>query len=334
MKTFLHDSDFLRRPDLRFDGTGASAEASPGYLLALFVLAVAGSLLFAAVVTPLAFALAGAVEAATGSSLAGAVREANLPKIFTALRWLSVLAVLPFVVRAMNVRSAEGLGLQADGRRVIGATPWLAVGLAAVGAAIAGQVWAEAGTVRLRQASLAADVSTSLIIGFCAGLVELLMFCGLVLRLFYGIFPAPWLAMAATAVFYALTHVKAPAFAVESIAHGRTWEASVQFAAWTLLGPVSGADPIRLAGLFAIGLACGALTLRSGSLWPGVWFYAGLVAGKQLVMKWWRADSSGSDQRWLLGTEQLLDGLVPVLILTLLALAVIAWPRRPRGHPA
>lgn len=324
MKTLLDVPRYLRHSDPRLAPVGYGTPASPARLLVLFALAFFGSLALAAVATPAVFSLAGAAEAATGSSAARAVLDSNVPKIFTTIRWMGVLAVLPFVLRAMNVRSMQDLGLDLDGSLAARAMPLLLAGLAIVLAAVTLQMTFGVGMLRSRSGSIWGDIASSLAIGFGAGLVEMLVFCGLVLRLLYGGLARPWLALLATAAFYAFTHIKAPVSVAEGIAHAQTFSASTRLALWTLLGPFVGLDPVRVVGLFAIGLACAALTLRTASLWPGIWLYAGLICGKQLAMKWWIADTRVPHIQF--GTEQLLDGVVPVMLLLTTALAIMFWP--------
>jgi len=331
MQTLLDVPRYLRHRDPRLAKAGDEPPPAPARLMGLFALAFFGSLVLAAIATPAVFSVAGVAEAATGLPAARAVLESNVPKIFTAIRWVGVLAVLPFVLRAMNVRSVQDLGLALDRTRAARAMPLLLAGLAIVVVAVALQMMFGVGVWRSRAGSVAADLASSLAIGFGAGVVELLVFCGLILRLFYGGLNRPWLAMFATAAFYAFTHIKAPASIVEGIAHAQTSRASASLALWTLLGPFAGLDPVRLAGLFAIGLACAALTLRTASLWPGIWLYAGLICGKQLAMKWWIVDARLPHRQF--GTEQLLDGVVPVMLLLALAVAIIFWPG-PAKEPA
>jgi membrane protease YdiL (CAAX protease family) len=55
------------------------------------------------------------------------------------------------------------------------------------------------------------------------------------------------------------------------------WDTGFFVAFWTTFGITENFDLAQFTALFLLGLVLGALTLRSGSLWPAIGLHAGLV---------------------------------------------------------
>ena len=87
-----------------------------------------------------------------------------------------------------------------------------------------------------------------------------------------------------------------------------------------LIGIIPHFDPERFFGLCLLGMVLGALTLRTGSLWPAIGLHGGLVFGILTYNN--LAHSVGPSQGFWGGTS-LVDGWPASIALCLLLLAVV-----------
>jgi len=291
---------------------------------------IVGSLLIAAIVAPLVYKGVRIWAEASPVRLAAYLAEKDFPRYFDRLRWLVVLLGLPWLCRSTGLASREALGVLApNGTRRRIAT-WMAVGIATIAVITAGQVWAG---VSAWGGQSGARIAEILVLGLASaailGFVEELLFRGVIFRLFLRPF-SPTLAVPITAAFYSLMHFQRvssdlwPDDAPVTMASGFV-------VAWgNLVNMITQVDPILFLGLFLAGCSLSLLVLRTGYLWSSVGLHAGWVWGGLSRRRLF--DAIGESTWW--GSKAMIDGVLPLLILALLAATLAMAPGRRMGADA
>ena len=292
-----------------------------GLLAAYFV----ATLLLAAVLAPpLYWWLPGWAEAASsgaagGEGLAPYLAEKGFPRYFDRVRWLLVLAGLPWLCRATGLAGRRELGL-VGGReawRVL--TRWLAAGLAMVAGIAAGQLASGSAVPRAPGAAAIAEV---LLLGLVAAALvaffEELVFRGIVFQLAHRALPA-WGSVPVAALIFALVHfLRVPSSAWPAGTPVPWWSGFA--VAWrSVAGLPRTLDPATFAGLLLAGAVLCLIFLRNGTLLAPIGLHAGWVWGARLHHDLVEVEAPSA--AW--GGRELIDGAVPLGLLVLLLVGMI-----------
>lgn len=296
-------------------------------LLALYL----GSLLAAAVATPLVFLAVEHWAAAGDSRLAAYLAEKELPRYFDRLRWLFVLAGLPWLCRTTGLTGRAALGLRGGRPAWAVAAGWLAIGLAMVGAIALGQLGA--GIARPRpEAAVPTELASGLAVGLLSALLiaffEELVFRGVVFRLcLRALRPAAAVPLAA-GIFALLHFQRVPSDAwPEGTPVG--WSSGFVVAWQSLASIPRTADPAIAAALWLAGSILCLLYLRHGTLLAPIGLHAGWVWAAQLHRRFLDAATAAPGVRFW-GGDDLLEGVLPLLLLGALSVyAALAARGRP-----
>jgi membrane protease YdiL (CAAX protease family) len=306
-------------------------------LLALYLASLVG----AAVVTPLAYLAVARWAAGGESELAAYLVEKELPRWFDRLRWLFVLAGLPWLCRASGLTGRAALGLRGGREAWRAAGVWLAVGLAMVGAIAVGQL--AVGIAGIATLEPEASVATVIAYGLLAGLVsaaliaffEELVFRGVVFRLCLAALPDRPLVGAvplAAAIFAVLHFQRVPSDAWPTDAPV-TWTSGFRIAWRTVIGMPETVDPAIAAALFLAGAILCLLYLRHGTLLAPMGLHAGWVWAAQLHRRFVDATAVAPGVRFW-GGDDLMEGVLPLLLLAgLLAFLGISRTRAGPTDP-
>jgi membrane protease YdiL (CAAX protease family) len=298
-------------------------------LLALYL----GSLVGAAVVTPLAYLAVARWAAGGESELAAYLVEKELPRWFDRLRWLFVLVGLPWLCRASGLTGRAALGLRGGREAWRAAGAWLVVGLAMVGAIAVGQLGVGIATLE-PEASVATEIAYGLLIGLLSGVIiaffEELVFRGVVFRLCLGALPTRPLLGAvplAAAIFAVLHFQRVPSDAWPA-GTPVTWSSGFRIAWRTVIATRETVDPAIAVALFLAGAILCLLYLRHGTLLAPMGLHAGWVWAAQLHRRFVDAEAVAPGVRFW-GGDDLMEGVLPLLLLTgLLAFLAVSSSRR------
>jgi len=298
------------------------------------------TLFAAAVVTPLVYLGVRAWAAHSSSELLAYLASKDFPRYFDRLRWLFVLAGLPWLCRRTRLTGAATLGLRAPAgtaRSVTGRTAaWFAAGTAMVTAIVAGQALAGIVTVRppAGAGALAAGVALALLSAGLIAFFEELVFRGVVFQLAGAtlrLLPAAVVA----ALFFAILHFQR--------VPGNLWSddtpvglgTGFTVAWWSVAAMARHLDPRAFAALALAGFALCLVFARSRSLYPAMGLHAGWVWTAQMVRRWVHGnpDAASGHALAVWGSKNMIDGLVPLALLALLAAGLALATRRRRGPP-
>jgi len=271
VKSYLHQ----RNPRFILFGldAGQTSWRGVGLLAAVFF----GSLLIAAVLTPPAYWLVEWWHDQTGSANAAWLLGKGVDVYFDRLRMAAIVLGLPWLMSVCHLWSGRALGLVPN-KNVLraGVLWWLAGIILIVGLAM----WKNPPTATAPGVAVGhslGDWLNALLAGLILGFLEETIFRGLILRIFYTATRRPWLALAAMSAFFAYTHFKVPASVWLHVAPGVRADTGFFVAFWTTFGISENFDLAQFTALWLLGLLLGALTLRTGSLWPAIGLHAGLV---------------------------------------------------------
>lgn len=296
--------------------------SAPGRGLWLLLVVYVGAVLAAAVLTPPVFWAFQAWDAAGGGELAAYLAEKAPPRHFDRIRWLLVLAALPWLCRATGLASRRALGLTggAEGRRL--ATAWLAAGFVMVAGIAGGQ--ALSGTVALAPPEGAGAFLGIVLLGLVSAALiaffEELVFRGVVFQLADRALPA-WGSVPVAAGIFALLHFQRVPSSAWPADAPVTWWSGFAVAWRSVTATFRTAEGQVLAALFLAGVVLCLLFLRHRSLLAPMGLHAGWVWAAQIYRDTVRQVPGADTAVW--GSRDLVDGAVPLALLVLLLLGML-----------
>lgn len=307
--------------------TGATSWRGVGMLAAAFF----GSLAAVVVLTPLAYQL---LEhwAARGSNWAEAFLRKGDVRFFSGLRWIVILLCLPFIFRACRLTSLRAIGLPIGIVHARIWAGWFTAGLLLIVLLAGAQIIAGVTELKLGWSGLWKEVPLRFMQGYVGGLGEEVIFRGLILMAFYTATGRPWLALLLTSLFFAYTHFKVPDAVWAGTGRLERSQVGWFIAYWMLTGIGTGFDPQRFAGLLALGVVLGVLTLRTGTLWAAIGLHAGLVMGVLIYKAHYDVKANVETAFW--GGPGLIDGWAAVLAIAgLIVYLIFTYSERMEPPP-
>lgn len=301
-----------RRAEYMLFGLPVTRSSARGvwWLAALYL----GALAVAALLAPALHALLQAWHEASPNAFTERAAGRPFPRTFDRLRWLPTLVALPFLLQACGLLSWRALGVRfcGTGWRQFGFYFLAGVGLLALAASF--QAWHYGARLRLGLSAVdvASLVLAALVGGILIGLLEEIVFRGMVFRMFYT-WVRPGAALLLTALFFSYAHFKFPAELWDPHLRSGSWMDGWWVAFWTLGGIVHSFDALVFLNLALFGVVLGMLVLRGNSLMPAIGFHAGIVAaiaaytGLTDVQDITRRLEAAS---WFWGTGGMRDGLL------------------------
>lgn len=294
----------------------------------------AASLLGAAVLAPLVYSGAERWAAGSDSELAAYLAEKELPRYFDRIRWLVVLAGLPWLCRATGLTGRAALGLRGGREAWRSTVGWLAVGLAMVAAIGAGQLGAGIATLE-PEATVASEIAYGLLAGLVSAALiaffEELVFRGVVFRLCLRAVPVAAAVPLAAAIFALLHFQRVPSDAWPDDAPVG-WASGFAVAGKSFTSMPQTVDPAIAAALFLAGTILCLLYLRHGTLLAPIGLHAGWVWAAQLHRRFLDAATAAPGVRFW-GGDDLMEGVLPLLLLAVLAGYAAVTARRRMDQP-
>lgn len=301
--------------------------------LGLLAVYFVGTLLLAAVLAPPVYwwlhgwAAAAAGEAAAGAGpgsegsagLAAYLAEKGFPRYFDRVRWLLVLAGLPWLCRTAGLTGRRALGLVGGRQAWRVLALWLAAGLAMVAGITAGQL--ASSSARLREPDPAA-IAEVLLLGLAAAALvaffEELVFRGIVFQLAHRALPAWGSVPLAALVFAAVHFLRVPSSAWPAGTPVPWWSGLA--VAWRSVAALPRTlDPAVFAGLVLAGAVLCLIFLRNGTLLAPIGLHAGWVWAAALHRD--LVEIETPTPAW--GGGAMIDGAVPLGLLVLLLVGMI-----------
>lgn len=307
-----------------------------------------GALAFAAIFAAPLYHAVQSWHASNPNDLNTYLTGKEFQKYFDRLRWVFALLALPLLFYALGffpyarlrrlarpvnplriflaAMSAgfHRLGLRCGLRDWARFGRWFLAGVALAGVIAAGQL-----VFTLTQPKADLDAAQILKIalgslagGLALGFLEETLFRGIVLRCFYTAF-RPLMAVMLGSAFFAYTHFKHPGALFTAANQDPGFAAGLAVAYHTLFGILQSFAWLPFLNLFMFGNLLCLITLRTRSLMSA----AGLHAGAVFIMLTNRRcfHIHPDEARLLWGGGGIIDGILPLVLLTLLTLIAYRW---------
>ena len=250
------------------------------------------------------------------------------PRYFDRLRWVAILALLPWLLKTCGLLSAERIGLSFSKSPLRPIAVWAGIGLLLPGAVTSVQLLAPTTAWDWEVESngqMMFLLASSLLAAVALGLAEETIFRGLLLRMFYTAM-RPWSAIIGSAFVFAALHFKEIPDQVWSRGDTVDLSTGIEVGVWTVLGPVHGFDPVMFLNLFLTGIILSVVFLKTGSLWPCIGLHGGWVFYR---LAYSRCINLGmNESNILLGSEKIVDGLAATVVLAVMAAILIGQATR------
>lgn len=303
---------FARRPD-EYSAKG----------LWLLVALYFGSLLAAAIISPLAFRLVHHLDPQADWYIA----SKPFPEYFDRARLLFVVLLFPYLFVKCQLASARRIGFHAFHPAF---ARWFLYGIGMMAVVYGFQfAW---GAIEPRQEWTAAlqlkRCAAALAGAFLIGLIEETLFRGLVFRIFYTAL-RPVIAVLLSSAFFAYLHFKMPDIAMDHVAVEAIGIDDGLAAAWkTLTAFTYGFDPLLFLNLTLVGVVLHQCFLLKGNLWSCIGLHAGWVF---VILSLSKTFGHTERANWFTGTERVANGLwVTCVLLFVVAAFALILSRRNR----
>ncbi|MGF1449493.1 MAG: lysostaphin resistance A-like protein [Opitutales bacterium] len=251
------------------------------------------------------------------------------------VRWVPIVLALPWLLKVCGLTGLSALGVRFSRRDLLLWAGLLVAGYCLFRLATLTQGWAT-DVVRKPERldrSIALTLLSMLPGAVLIGLLEEVVFRGLVLRIFLSAFRSAWPAIVLGSLFFAAVHFKFPDPFWEGTGRVVEWHSGFYVAWWTLLGPLAEAQAAGLVGHFLasvvnyalLGVVLAVLFIRTGSLLACAGMHSGLVLAMLTYGRLYNVQAG--EWHWLLGSTPIRDGLLATVLLTLALAAVLRLKR-------
>lgn len=289
--------------------------------LLLFVQLYFGSMLFGAIVGPVAYWLFqhGNFEP---DSFMQYLAEKPFGDFFKRGRQLCILILFPILMKQANLMSAKRLGYLPPVKSNF--LKWFSIGLVSMGMVYA--VDLSFGVLEMREKWTVAYQLEKIAIGIFAsvlvGLLEETFFRGLVFRMFYTALRPRFALIVSSMVFAYLHFDKMPDSVLEHVAPADIGFDDGFHAIWaTMTAFTTEFKTLQFFNLFLVGVILHQTFLLTRNLWACVGLHAGWVTVIQSFIKTF---NESGEANGFTGTEKVVDGYL-VTILLVVMVAGMAW---------
>ena len=236
------------------------------------------------------------------------------PRFFDRSRWLCVLLLLPYLFWQCRISSFKAVGFAKPILSTIGL--WFAYGIGMIVIIYGGSF--ALGAIELRPEASFSNalgiIDDAILAGIAIGLLEEIVFRGLVFRMFYTAI-APISAIIASSAFFAILHFRASPNELGAIAPGDVGIAEGLSIAWeTIASLVTQFDFTYLAVIFLVGILLHQTFLIKGNLWACASLHAGWVFTIKLVSSSFQTSELANE---FTGTTRVADGYWVIIVLAI-----------------
>ena len=279
-----------------------------------------GSILLAAVLTPLIYQGVQAWAGATEGKLATYLAHHPFSRYFDRVRMFGVILGMIWLMRRTEMWSFRKMGFRAGNRRRETFTLWFLVGITMLVPILLGQVFAGAINYRGEYGfgGILMVILSALLSAVVVSFLEEAIFRGVVFRLFYTAM-RPALAVVLASLFFAMVHFKhVPWDRSRPIGFGEGFEV----AGLLLASPFHTFNLLYFVCYFMAGVILCLIFLRTRSLTACAGMHAGWVVTRLSYSR--LVENAGETPNGFWGGAYVIDGVLPLIILLLVA--ALLWP--------
>jgi len=247
-------------------------------------------------------------------------------KFFDRSRWLCVLLILPFLFWKCRITSFQSAGFSRPFLKT--ATTWFTYGFGMIAIIYASS--AAFGAIQLKSdvsaGGFLSNLGNAMLAGILVGLLEEIVFRGLVFRMFYTVLrPLP--AILLSSLFFAILHFKASAEVFTNTSPQEIGLYEGFYTAWAMMAAlVTEFDFTYLTSIFLVGILLHQVFLLTSNLWANAALHSGWVFTIKAVGGGFETSSSANA---FTGTTRVADGYLVILVLIAFC-AIFAWKLRSK----
>ncbi len=247
-------------------------------------------------------------------------------KFFDRSRWLCVLLILPFLFWKCRITSFQSAGFSRPFLKT--ATTWFTYGFGMIAIIYASS--AAFGAIQLKSdvsaGGFVSNLGNAMLAGILVGLLEEIVFRGLVFRMFYTVLrPLP--AILLSSLFFAILHFKASAEVFTNTSPQEIGLYEGFYTAWAMMAAlVTEFDFTYLTSIFLVGILLHQVFLLTSNLWANAALHSGWVFTIKAVGGGFETSSSANA---FTGTTRVADGYLVILVLIVFC-AIFAWKLRSK----
>ncbi len=252
------------------------------------------------------------------------------PKFFDRARWFCVLALLPYLFWQCRVTTWRAVGFSKPFASTAG--KWFAYGVGMILLVYCGSY--ALGAIELKSGShlgtFFSNLDSAILAGVFVGLLEEIVFRGLVFRMFYtALKPVP--AVLASSAFFAILHFKASPSSLDSLAPSEVGLAEAARIAFESVAALATQfDATYLAALFLVGIVLHQAFLITNNLWANAALHAGWVFTIKAVGNVFETTEFATR---FSGTTRVADGYWVIVVLLIFS-AVFSLVIKSNDNPA
>ncbi|MDQ8185431.1 CPBP family intramembrane glutamic endopeptidase [Pelagicoccus sp. SDUM812002] len=283
-----------------------------------------GSLISGAVLSLIAFKLTHYFD----PDASGYLANKPYPKFFDRGRWLSVLLLLPYLFIQCRITSWKAIGFSRP--ILVTFTRWFVSGIAMIFIIYGFNTATGAFSFTWDPTKLASKIDDAILASLLIGILEEIVFRGLVFRMFYTALQ-PVTAILLSSFFFAALHFKTPEFSLGGIAPSEVGIAeAAQIAAGTAVAVFTEFDLKYILAIFLVGVALHQVFLLANNLWASIAIHAGWVFTIKLFGNAFATTEQASA---FSGTTRVADGYW-VSIVLIVFVALFAYFLHKKGAAA
>jgi len=280
-----------------------------------------GSLLAAAVLSPLFFQLVHYIDSDASSYIAGK----PYPEYFDRARLLFVVILFPFLFKYCGLNSRRAIGFRGNSLSLMGR--WILYGIGMI-ALIYGTQFIF-GAIHPREdwtlARQLEKIGLGILGGLIIGIVEETLFRGLVFRIFYTAFK-PWTAIICSSLFFAFLHFKLEDEAMDHIPIAQIGVDDGLVAAWgTMIAFAIGFKALAFLNLTLVGILAHLTFTRCKNIWAPIGIHAGWV---MTILSISKTFDETEHSTLFTGTERVADGYLVTTYLVIFILIFLKLPAK------
>lgn len=298
----------------------------------IFAVVYVGSTLLGAIALPPVYWLVQFFDANHACDFSRWLAKYETDVYFDRIRWVGIIIGLPWAIKKCGLFSLKNLGFGSSRWHVKKFFKYFLLGICLAVFIFALQfIFTES---RFKD-GLSADfvlkaVLSALASGLILGFLEELVMRGLILRCFY----TAWGALAAlvlSSLFFAYKHFKVPSSIWDKIPGGRfdaTWDTGFYIAYFDTVGIFYNFNLIVFSSLAMFGMFLGAIYMKTKTLLSPMAAHAGIV---MCMLSYGRiCEIPEHPLRWIFGNGGMTNGLLALVILTMLFFSLVFIKKCPR----
>ena len=295
----------------------------------MFLCVYIGACLLAACFTAPSRWLVEWVNSSSPSGLSEYLMRKKLHVYFNRLCYFFIILGLPYIMGKLRLFSFANLGLkiERDSLRVYGKCFLYGV-LMEVSVFAMQMIFCDVEFTHKSFGKVLGALAGAAASAVIVGLLEEIIFRGLIFRCFYTAF-SPAVAVVFASLFFAYKHFRVPKRIFSSIADNTNFDVGFIIAYYDSFGIFYEFSAAVFASLFVFGTMLNIVYLRTKNLWASSAVHSGIVF---MMLSYGRLFKLNSEPSLFFGTFKMTDGFVSIIVMAVFTSIFLIFGKRDYGH--